>query len=75
MTRPTGDVAAILDDPWLNVEQVAAYAGCSKVTVWRHAAAGTLRSAQAGRGRRRKFKRADVDTWVKEAPRLPRRPA
>lgn len=68
--RPVSDVADILGDPWLTTEQAAAYTGRSKVTIWRHAAAGTLRSAQAGRGRGRRYKRADLDTWVHEAPRL-----
>ena len=72
MTRPASDVAAILDDPWLNTEQAAAYVNRSKVTIWRHAAAGTLRSEQGGRGRGRRYKRADLDAWVKEAPRLKR---
>ena len=72
MSRPTGDVAAILDDPWLTTEQAAQYTGRAKVTIWRHAAAGTLRSEQGGRGRGRRYKRADLDAWVKEAPRLKR---
>jgi excisionase family DNA binding protein len=66
------DAAAILDDPWLNTAQAAAYTGRSKVTIWRHAAAGTLDSEQAGRGRGRRYKRAALDRWVRTAPRLKR---
>lgn len=67
MTRPTADVAAILDDPWLTTEEAAAYTKRSKPTIWRHAAAGTLKSAQAGRGRGRRYKRADLDAWLRTA--------
>lgn len=68
--RPAGDAASILDDPWLTTAQAATYTGRSKVTIWRHAAAGTLTSEQAGRGRGRRYKRADLDDWVRRAPRL-----
>lgn len=64
-------VRAILDDPWLTTAQAAEYTQRSKPTIWRHAAAGTLVSSQAGRGRGRRFKRADLDAWLRAAPRLP----
>jgi excisionase family DNA binding protein len=71
VTAPRSAVDAILDDPWLNTEQAAAYTGRSKVTIWRHASANTLKSTQAGRGRGRRYKRADLDRWLEEAPSLP----
>jgi len=64
------DAAGIIADAWLTTEQAAKYTQRSKVTIWKHAAAGTLRSAQAGRGRGRRYKRADLDKWLHDAPSL-----
>lgn len=77
MTADLADVrhrtaAELIDDGWLTTNQAATYTQKHKVTILKHAAAGTLVSSQAGRGRGRRYKRADLDRWLHTAPRLPR---
>lgn len=67
MTGP----ADIVEDTWLTTEEAASRAKCSTITIRRHAAAGTIRSTSAGRGRRRKYRPEWVDQWVENSPRLP----
>jgi hypothetical protein len=62
---------SLADDVWMTTAQVVTYSKRSTVTVHRHAAAGTLRSASGGRGRRRLYRREWVDAWIERSPRLP----
>lgn len=51
------------ESPWMNVEQTAEYVGLSTYTVRRLAKEGDLPAAKIGRSYR--FKREDIDTYVR----------
>lgn len=72
MTTPGTSLA---DDVWFTTAEAARYVKRSEVTIRRHAAAGTLRSTSAGRGRHRRYRREWLEQWAHEAPRLPDRAA
>lgn len=53
-----------MDDRWLSVDEVAEYLGVSKDTVYVWVAGKDMPGYQVGRFW--KFKREDVDTWVRD---------
>ncbi len=65
----------ITDDVWLTTNQAAERAQRHPVTIRVHAAAGTLKSTQAGRGRGRRYRPEWVDEWVKASRGLPSKAA
>lgn len=71
MTRPVD----LVEDVWLTTKEAAAYARCSIGTIHRHAAAGTLESVSAGRGRGRKYRREWITAWLRGDATRPRRAA
>lgn len=56
-------------DVWLSTSDAAAYTGRHPATIRAHAAAETLRSTQAGRGRGRRYRREWLDEWLEEPSR------
>lgn len=65
----------LADDVWLTTAQVATRAQRHPATIRAHAAAGTLRSTQAGRGKGRRYRKDWVDAWITESPQLPAKAA
>jgi excisionase family DNA binding protein len=54
---------ALMDDRWLSVDEVAEYLGVSKETVYTWVTAKGMPGYKVGRFW--KFKRDDVDSWVR----------
>ena len=52
-----------MEDRWLSVEEVAAYLGVKRNTVYRWIANKNMPAHRVGR--LWKFKRAEIDEWVK----------
>jgi|SRR5215471_719837 len=59
--------AAEYDDDWLSVHQVAAWIGRPVATIIRWAENGELR--HTGKGRKMRFRRADVRQWIEDNAR------
>lgn len=51
------------DDRWLSVDEIAAHLGLSKDTVYGWVSTGRMPGHRVGR--RWKFKRSEVDEWVR----------
>lgn len=51
------------DDRWLSVDEIAAYLGLSKDSVYGWVSAGRMPGHRVGR--RWKFKRSEIDEWVR----------
>lgn len=61
---PARSVPSLADDVWLTTAEAAAYTKRHVDTVLKAAAAEVLCSAQAGRGRGRRYRREWLDTWL-----------
>lgn len=68
-----GDGSSLADDIWFTTAEAAAYTKRARGTIHQHAAAGTLRSTQAGRGRGRRYRREWLDEWLQQPVRRPPR--
>ncbi|HEX2551172.1 MAG TPA: hypothetical protein VHK64_06225 [Nocardioidaceae bacterium] len=69
MSVHTADVAAVLDDPWVDTKGAAQHALKHPVTIRKAAARGELRSTSAGSGRGRRYRLSWVDEWLHQPAR------
>lgn len=60
MTTPT----SLADQVWLTTEEAATYTRRSAITIIRHAAAGTLKSAQPRPKAHRRYRKEWLDEWT-----------
>jgi excisionase family DNA binding protein len=64
LAREASQEFAVLDDRWLSVDEVAEYLGVSKDTVYAWVTNKGMPGYKVGRFW--KFKRDDVDAWVRD---------
>lgn len=62
---------SLADQAWFTTAEASAYTKRHPETVLKHAADETLRSAQAGRGRGRRYRREWLDEWLEHGSALP----
>jgi excisionase family DNA binding protein len=55
-------VATVMDTPYLDYEQAAAYCNVERTTIWRARKSGSLRAC--GPGRAVRFHRDELDRWM-----------